>query len=167
MPSCSRLAPLPVPVRYVVGHRVHVRERCIYVCFMYTERTTYRLFGRLSRPRLFESHLGPWPRWRNLSGRQWSKERLNWRWSLFVLDLQLHNVIVALDTNRGCSHLLYTRPTIYTCVCLWSCAQTCAHIYVRIHTCRIIHNHWKNIYFWNRELQYGMCCNYDIDNIIT
>ena len=35
------------------------------------------------------------------------------RLSLFVLDLQLHSVVVALDTHRGCSHLLYT----HVCVC--------------------------------------------------
>ena len=29
VPSCSRLAPLPAPVRYVVGHRVRVKERCL------------------------------------------------------------------------------------------------------------------------------------------
>ena len=70
------------------------------------------------------SHLGPWPRWRNLPGWQWS---FDWRLSLFLLDLRLHNVVVALDTNRG-----------------W----TCAHIYVRIHTCRIIRDP-NNSRSWN------------------
>ena len=28
VPSCSRLAPLPAPVHYVIGHRVRVREHC-------------------------------------------------------------------------------------------------------------------------------------------
>ena len=87
---------------------------------MYTERTTYGPFG----PRPSESHLGPWPRWRNLSGRQWS---LDWRLSLFLLDLRLHNVIVALDTNRG-----------------W----TCAHIYVHLRTYRIIRD-LNNSRSWN------------------
>ena len=91
---------------------------------MYTERTTYGPFGRLSGPRPSESRLGPWPRWRNLSGRQWS---LDWRLSPFLLDLRLHNVVVALDTNRG-----------------W----TCAHIYVRIRTCRIIRDP-NNSRSWN------------------
>ena len=87
---------------------------------MYTQRTTYGPFG----PRSSESHLGPWPRWRNLSGRQWS---LDWRLSLFLLDLRLRNVVVALDTNRG-----------------W----TCAHIYVRIRTYRIIRDP-NNLRSWN------------------
>ena len=77
-------------------------------------RAVWDPFGRLSGPRPSESHLGPWPRWRNLSGRQWS---LDWRLILFLLDLRLHNVV--LDTNHG-----------------W----TCAHVYVRVRicTCRII-----------------------------
>ena len=28
VPSCSRLAPLPAPVHYVIGHRVRIREHC-------------------------------------------------------------------------------------------------------------------------------------------
>ena len=28
VPSCSRLAPSPAPVHYVIGHRVRVREHC-------------------------------------------------------------------------------------------------------------------------------------------
>ena len=120
MPSCSRLAPLPAPVHYVIGHRVRVREHCSRLSSTQSGLPT----GRLSGPRPSESHLGPWPRWRNLSGRQWS---LDWRLSLFLLDLRLHNVVVALDTNRG-----------------W----TCAHIYVRIRTCRIIRDP-NNSRSWN------------------
>ena len=28
VPSCSRLAPLPAPVHYAIGHRVRIREHC-------------------------------------------------------------------------------------------------------------------------------------------
>ena len=47
MPSCSRLAPLPTPVHYVVGHRVRVREHCSRLSCIQSGLPT----GRLDRDR--------------------------------------------------------------------------------------------------------------------
>ena len=52
-------------------------------------------------------------------------EQRTTRLTIDVLDLQLHNVVVALDTNCGCSHLLYTRVCVYGAV----------HTDLRAHVC--------------------------------
>ena len=47
VPSCLRLAPLPAPVHYVIGHRVRVREHCSRLSCIQSGLPT----GRLDRDR--------------------------------------------------------------------------------------------------------------------
>ena len=47
VPSCLRLAPLPAPVHYVIGHRVRVREHCSQLSCIQSGLPT----GRLDRDR--------------------------------------------------------------------------------------------------------------------
>ena len=89
---------------------------------MYTERTTYGPFGRLSGPRPSESHLGPWPRWRNLS-------------------VEPRLTIESFPSRPPAPQR--RRRSRYK-----SRLDLRAHIYVRIRTCRIIRDP-NNSRSWN------------------
>ena len=112
VPSCSRLAPLPTPVHYVVGHRVRVREHCSRLSCIQSGLPTGRLGSVWTSFRTEAVRVAP----RTMTEvtelvRQAVEPRLTIE-CLFLLDLRLHNVVVALDTNHG-----------------W----TCAHVYVRVY----------------------------------
>ena len=116
VPSCLHLAPLPAPVHYVVGHRVRVRER-------YSRLSCIRgPFGRLSGPRPPKSHLGPWPRWRNLSGGSGASID-DWVFS-FSTSGSTTSSSLLIQIVAACSHLLYTYVYAHVGVCVCGAVHT-------------------------------------------
>ena len=119
VPSCSRLAPLPAPVRYVVGHRVRVRERCSQLSCIQSRLPTGYLDvfpdrGRPSRT----SDRG--------RGTELVRQAVEQRTTRLMIE-SFRSQPPAPQRRRRSRYKSRLQPSpIYTCVCLWSCAHRLA-----------------------------------------
>ena len=123
VPSCSRLAPLPAPVHYVIGHRVRVRERCSWLSCIQSGLPTGCLdvFPDRGRPSCTSDRGrgdGTCP-----AGTGAKNDSIND--CVFSFSTSSSTTSSSLSIQIAAAAISY----IHVCVFVELCTQTCVHIY--------------------------------------